>query len=393
MKISHALIAAGLAAALPARAVYAPVPEQKQGEDLSGSLRAGLSYDSNIFGGATDAIGSAVWELAPRISYNHSLTEQTFISAAYGLTLTQIDRRPGDSLLDSHDLTLRAAHAFSKSTTLDVNDTFMIARNPESLLNGVPLNTDQSFTRNQVDGRLTTAPTAKLGVTAKVRSVSMDYRNATLGRSLDRVENLYGLAGDYGVLPETKAVLEYRHQDVFYWTEGETKNKRSEYLMAGTDYEVARKLTLSTRFGAEWRRRSGAGNTTGPFAEVTGRYQYAEKSFLTGGYAYTLDESSDTARFTDQKVNRFFVNVEHSLTALIVASVSANYEPAVLQGRRSLGIPNLDETATRLGAALSYLPTKNWTFSASFDWDNVSSDDPARSVRRNRVGMNATYAF
>ncbi len=393
MKFTYALLSLGLAAASPARAVYAPIPEQEQGKDLSASVRTGLSYDSNIFGGASDAIGSSVWEVAPRISYNHSLTQQTFVSAAYGLTLTEITRRPGDKLLDSHDLTLRAAHAFSQSTTLDVNDAFMIARNPESLLNGVPLNTDQSFTRNQIDGRYTLSATEKLGVTAKVRSVNTDYRNAVLGRSLDRIENLYGLAGDYAVLPETKAVLEYRHQDVFYWTEGENKNKNSDYLMTGVDYDVARKLTLSARVGAEWRHRSREGSTTGPFAELSGRYQYAEKSFLTGGYAYTIDESSDTARFTDQKVNRFFVNVEHSVTALIVASLSANYEPAVLQGRRSLGIGNLDEAATRLGSALSYLPTKNWTISANYDFDNVSSDDPARSVQRHRVGVSAIYAF
>ncbi len=391
MKFTYAMIVSGLLATLPARAVYAPIPEQEQGKDLSVTVKGGVSYDSNIFGGATGAISSTVWEVAPKITYNASVTDQTFLSAGYGLTLDEFDKRPGTKLLDSHDLTLRAAHAFSKSTVLDLNNDFMIARNPESLLNGVPLNADQSFTHNQFDGRFTTPVSPKFDTEVKVRSGYTKYRNAVLGRMLDRIENLYGVAGDYAVLPEVKAVVEVRHQDVYYRKVGELKNKSSEYAMVGADYEVAEKLTMSSRLGLEWRRRSGASNATAPYAELSGKYNYAERSFITGGYAYTFDESSDPARFTDQKVNRFFVNLEHSLTALIVASASVDYEPAVLQGR--LGQPNLNETATRLGGALSYVPTKNWTLSVSYDFDHVNSDDPSRSVQRHRVGLNASYTF
>lgn len=393
MKFSYAVIAGVLMAALPMRAVYAPIPEREQGKDLTFTVRSGYAYDSNIFGGATDEIGSSIWSIAPRASYNRSLTDQTFFAANYGLALDYIENRPGDQVLDSHDFTLRLAHALNQSTTLDLNNLLIIARNPESLLNGLPLNTDQSFTRNQVDARFNTALTPKAGVEAKVRSVYSKYRNAMLGRSLDRIENLYGLAGNYAILPELKGVAEFRHMDVFYRKEGERKNKRSEYVMGGFDYEAARKLTLSTRFGAEWRRRASEDNTTSPYAEVSGRYGYAEHSSLTGGYAYTFDEPSDTERFTDQKVNRFFVNVEHALTALIVASASFNYEPAVLQARRNAGIPDLDETATRAGLALSYLPTKNWIVTASYDHDRVRSDEPSRSVKRNRAGLSASYTF
>lgn len=392
MKFTYALIVGSLFAALSARAVYAPIPEQQQGKNLTVSVRTGLGYDSNIFGGATDEISSSVWELSPRITYNTSLTDQTFLSASYGLTLNQFENRPGDKLLDSHDLTLRVAHAFTSSRVLDVSETFMIARNPESLLNGVPLNADQSFKRNQIDGRFETSITPKIGAQVKARSVVQRYRNAVLGRSLDHTENLYGIAGDFAILPEAKGVVEFRHLDVFYRKEGdELKNKSSDYVMAGMDYEVAKKLMVSSRVGAEWRRRAAAENTTSPYVELSGKYDYAEQSFLTGGYAYTFDESSDTVRFTDQKVRRMFVNVQHSISALVVGSVSVNYEPAVLQGR--LGQPNLDETTTRVGGALSYLPTRNWIVSVSYDFDRVQSDDQVRSVKRRRFGVSAAYTF
>src|SRR3954462_1660146 len=114
------LVACAFSAASSAWGVYAPIPEPEQGKDLVISVKGGLSYDSNLFGAATGAIGSAIWEIAPRILYDHSLTDQTFVSLGYGLTLDQFDHRPGDKLLDSHDLTVRVAHAFSQTSNIDV---------------------------------------------------------------------------------------------------------------------------------------------------------------------------------------------------------------------------------------------------------------------------------
>src|SRR5204862_554631 len=108
--------------------------------------------------------------------------------------------------------------------------------------------------RNQLDGRLDTPLAPKVGMTVKARSVLYDYHNAVLGRSLDRTENLYGVAANYAILPEVKGVGEYRHQDVFYRKQGrELKNKHSEYLVGGADYFVAKKMSVSGRLGAEWR--------------------------------------------------------------------------------------------------------------------------------------------
>jgi predicted porin len=391
MNFFRVLIVGALVAALPVRAVYAPIPEQEKGKDLTISVKGGVSYDSNLFGAASNEIGSTIWELAPRISYNASVTDQTFFSAGYGLALNQFDNRPGDKLLDSHDLTLRLAHAFSKTSNIDVIDMYMLSRNPESLLAGIPLNPDQSFARNQLDGRYITPLSPKIGLSLKARSVNFNYRNAALGRSLDRTENLYGVGADYTIVPEMKGVGEYRHQDVFYRKLGETKNKSSDYFMGGMDYSLAKKLMVTGRAGVEYRRRASEPDTTAPFAEFSFKYDYTESSFVTGGYAYTLDETSDTARFNDSKINRFFLNIQHSVTALIVASGSLGWEPSQLQGRR--GIANIDENTTRIGFALSYLPRKNWTISLSYDYDNVSSDDAARDLRRERVGLSGNYSF
>jgi hypothetical protein len=79
------------------------------------------------------------------------------------------------------------------------------------------------------------------------------------------------------------------------------------------------------------------------------------------------------------------------VTALIVASGSLIVESAELQGRR--GQLDLAEDTVRAGAALSYLPTKNWTIAASYDVDRVRSEDRTREMVRHRVGLTASYAF
>ncbi len=387
----RAILLGALTVASPGWAVYAPVPDQEQGKDLTITLKGGISYDSNLFAAASGAVGSTIYSVAPRVVYNASVTDQTFLSAGYGLTLDRFEKRPGDKLLDSHDASLRLAHAFSKSTTIDVNNLFMISRNPESLLAGVPLNPDQSFTRNQLDARFNTPLNAKSTVVVKARSVYFEYRNEALGRTLDRIENLYGAAVDYAVLPELKAVGEVRHQDVYYRKLGESKNKASDFVMGGVDYAVARKLSLSSRVGVEWRDRESERDATAPFVELSAKYDYTEKSFVTFGYGYNLEETSDTTRFNDTKLARGFVNVQHAVTALIVASGSFTYEPSTLQGRR--GVANVGEETIRAGAALSYLPTKNWVISASVDVDRTWSDEASRDLLRKRAGLSATYTF
>ena len=391
MKLLRELLLGGLLAQLPLLAVYAPIPEQEQGKAWTFTLKSGASYDSNIFGGPTDAISSEIYSATVKAAFNASLTEQTFGTAYYQATLDHYTDRPGEKNLASHELFTRLAHAFSSVTTIDVIDFFQISKNPESLLAGLPLNTDQSFKRNQLDGSFTTSVTEKASVTVKYRNTYFAYDDAVLGTSLDRIENLYGLAGTYGVLPETRAVVEYRHQDILYRKNSDTKDKKSDFLLGGLDQKASEKLTLSGRLGVEYRRRSSERDTTSPTAELSARYDYAPQSFLSTGYTYSIEESSNTTLFTDTEVNRFFVNLQHSLTQRIVASGSFTYEPSSIQGRR--GQLDVNETTLRFGGGISYLPTKNWTVSLTYDWDKVSSDDANREMLRHRVALNVSYIF
>lgn len=375
-----------------ARAIYAPIPEQEQGKALSYRLGASAYHDSNIFGGATGEISSMVYNFNGEISFNGSVDDQTFVSASYGLSNDHVVDRPGKKNLTSHAFSARWAHSFSPDTNIDLNGGYNIAKNPQSLLSGVPLNSDQSYKRAELDGRFTTTLNAKTGLVAKYRFVDYAYDNSVLSTDLDRTENLFGLETSFQVMPETKLVGEYRHQDIAYSSAANLKDKKSNFFMAGFDYSPGKQLMVSSRAGFEARKRKSASNTTAPYVELTSRYTYAEGSFLAAGYVHTIEEPSDVARFTDTSVNRFFVNLQHQVTGAITLSGSVNYEPSQLQGRPGV-TTDIDEKTTRFGLAATWRPDKNWTVSATFDYDKVDSDDASRGQDRNRLGVSASLAF
>jgi hypothetical protein len=393
MRLLRVIVAgSGLGFCASALAVYAPIPDQEQGKDLTISLEGGITYNNNIFGAATNPISSVVYEFSPKISFNAPLTDNTFFSASYKPTLDYFDNRPGTKAVYSHDLNGQIAHKFSATSVATVTDAYSYDQNPESLLNGVPINTDQTLQSNQFDARYTMAPTEKLGLVLKARSAYFDYTNPLLGNELNRFENLYGIESDFTLLPELKAAGEYRHQDVDYSNNPSTNNKHSDFLMAGFDYAAGPKLTASIRLGGEFRHREGGlPDETTPYAEFSGKYDYAKGSFISVGYTYSLEETSDPVHFSDEKLNRMFVNIQHAFSALIVGSASLDYEPATLDGLP--GQPNVREDSTHAGAALTYLPTKTWKVSASYDYDFVDSGISARGLNRSRASLSATVVF
>jgi predicted porin len=375
-----------------ARAVYAPIPEQEQGQPFVVTLQASAYYDTNIFGAATDRIDSMVYSIAPKLSFDVSVDKQTFFSASYQPTVDYIENRPTDKTLLSHSLALRLARAFSDATNIDLDEAFHVDRNPQSQLNGVALNTDQSVTWNELDARFTTVVGPKTGMALKYRNIYYSYDDQGLGDSLDRMEHLGGVELNYKVLPEAAVVGEYRYQIINYRVTGTGKDKDSSFVLTGVDYSLGKKITLSGRVGLEERSPQDESSTSSPYAEATFRYSYSDQSFVSAGYSYSLEETDDPLHYTDSRTNRFFVNVQHALTPSFIASASATVAPGTL-----LGIPgvanNVQETSTRLGAALTYVVRKNLSVSATYDYDNVSSDKAYREQLRSRVGINASLYF
>jgi hypothetical protein len=372
-------------------AVYAPVPEFEQGKAWSVAAHSGFSHDSNLFGSADSEVSSFVETFGVRLAFNASLDARSFLSAAYSPSVDHYESRPGRRTLDSHQFSLRLARTFSPGSSLDFSDSFERTRNPQSLLNGLPLNTDQSGRRNQLDLRATAAVGPRDSLLLKYRNLNYWFDDGALAQALDRREGLLGLVLSHELRQDTHASLEYRFQDIAYSHQGGYKDKRSHFLLVGGDVRLGTGLQVGARAGFEDRSRSGEPGTTAPSAELTLKYEYARGSFVSGGMSLSLEESSDLDRFTDARMRRYFVNVQHSLTALISLSASLSYEPAEYLGR---GLQrNIDESTLRSGTALNWQPTKNWILSLAWDYDRVWSYYHFRELERRRSSLSGDYSF
>ncbi len=375
-------------------AVYAPIPEQEQGKLLTIYATAGAYYDSNIFGAPSDELSSMVYQVSPRFVFNVSATDQTLVSVSYQLSVDYFADRPGKQFLDSHNASASVRHTFSPRLELELSDSYQLSKNPESLLPGLStvLNTDQSYSLNQFDGRLAANLTKRTGLTLKTRVATFSYDNAVLAEELDRSEYLAGLALTHALLPEIQAVAEYRHQTIRYTDGGETKDKDSDFALVGADYVLSARTALSGRIGAEYRRRKGAGDEAMPYAELAVKADYAKGSYVSAGYGFSVEEVSNLDVYTDMEVHRFFANVQQTLSPRLVATGSLSWEPGRLNGREGVSLDR-DETNAKLGLALIYRLNTRWTISATVDRDDVTSDDPGRMLKRTRGGLTVRCVF
>jgi hypothetical protein len=383
-----------LLSALRLGAVYAPIPEVEQGKALTVYLATGAFYDSNIFGGSTNEVSSYVYQLNPSLVFNASLDNRSFASAAYRLAYDYMPDRPGKKSLDSHEFSARLAHTFTPQMELDVSDTYQISKNPESLLPGLAtvVNTDQSYHRNQFDTRFATSLTKRTGLTFKARQTRYAYSDDSLARSLDRAELLAGVTASHTILPQLQAMLEYRHLAIRYDADGDTKNKRSHYVLLGLDRALNARFSVSGRLGFEQRRRESERSNTMPYAELGLKLDYGQGSYVSLGYGYSVEETSNTELYTDMSVNRCFLNLQQVLTPKFVLTSSITWEPSRLHGR--LGVrADQNETNTQLGGAFIYRPTKRWSVSVTVDYDRITSDDKFRGLKRTRTGLSAKYVF
>lgn len=395
VRLRNTLIGAcACAIAATARGFYAPIPVIEQGKPFTVYLSGTSYYDTNVFGAETGRVESMVYEIAPSFIFNAGVAQQTFVSLSYKLSLDYIPDRPGSKLLPSHDVGARIAHTFSPDTELDVTDSYVISRNPESLLPGVGtiLSGDQSYRRNQLDARLNTTLTRRNGVVFKTRISSYDYDNLDLGRELNRNEFLGGVSLDHTVSPGMKLSLEYRYQAIEYSHDGDTKNKFSHFLLVGGEDAIDDRTAFTVKAGGEYRERSGDTNIFAPYAELGVKRDYGRGSFVSVGYSYSLEETSTIDLFDDMAVNRFFVNCEQVITPKLTGTASVDWEPSILDGRRHVS-PNRNEVNTRVGFAMIYRLEEQLSFSATIDIDQINSDQPGRSLARQRYGISAKYAF
>ena len=388
-------IAAFLACALPTLATYAPIPQVEQGRLLTLYVGAGCYYDTNIFGAANGGIGSLVFQLQPNAVFNFSVADQTFLSASYQASIDYFDNRPGDKLLVSHTVAGRLAHTFSPRFEGEINDTFQIIKNPESLLPGIAdavANPDQSLNFNQLEAKGSFTVTPRDSIKAVFRAGNFFYQNPYLRDDLDLGQYTASLQAMRSVRENLRAIAEYRYGAIRYTSDGDLKNKDSHALFIGADYAPSKLTAFTARLGVEQLLRKGATNATLPYVELALKRDFLTNSFVSAGYTYSVQETSDVSTYTDMYSHHFFVNAQYGFTRQLLIAALVDWQPARLNGRDEVA-PSIHETDLKIGGSLTFLVDKRWSFSFTCDYDNINSDNPQRNLNRVRTGIRGRWVF
>ena len=218
-------VSIGLAAAGTASLhAYALDPGQSKVWSVSATLRG--FYDDNYLTRHSDKQSSFGFEVSPSFSL-HAPLQQTEIGLkyTYGLYYYQTREQNGQKPIDqTHNFDLWLDHAFTPRWETRLEDTFVVAQEPELLTPGAAA-TPQRVSGNNIAN---TANVSLHTVWTRVFSTDLTYGNTyyrydnrgssgsglaltpSFAGLLDRVEQTVGLEGQWETSPTTSILVGYQ---------------------------------------------------------------------------------------------------------------------------------------------------------------------------------------
>ena len=370
--------------------IYAPVPAPEQGSAVTVSLIGGVHWDTNVLGTPDSEIESAVYYASSRIMVGQGTDTQTTFTGYYDLKAFFYSDRPTENSLYNHEFIGTLNHEFSEAAQIFVSDTYSIIDDPESIDVGI-LQTNQSHNQNRFNTRFRYDASEQLNVVLKFRNIDFSYDNSDVSEILDRNETRAGAEIGYQVQPTARVVAEYRYQSVNYGSAAVLKDSSSSFFLGGLDWDPDPKTKVNARFGLEDRDRSASSGVSSMYATVAVLHKYADRSYLSVGASFNIQETTNPVEYSDEEVLGFFVNAQHAVSGTLFIGGSVFYDNSDLRPRGANA--SITDGGLRLGLNMTYEPRPNWSAIFSLDYDDVSSDDPKRSQQRFRVGISARYTF
>lgn len=428
---SAGLVAMGAAGLQAAYAPNLSSIETSKPWAISATLRG--FYDDNYntisksSGLKRDSFG---FEVSPSASINLPL-DQTFIGASYTYSLRWYEDRKKNSADHSHQFNAKLDHAFSERFKIELNESFVIAQEPELLdPNSViarPIRSEGNNIRNRASIDFIAQLTSLFGLRMGYANSIYDYEQkgtGSLSSLLDRMEHNAMIESRYQVAPQTVAKLGYRFTYTDYTSNDalspgalvfdqfgsliavipavlpEDRNSRTHSVYLGADHNFNSKLNASANVGVQFREYVNQGHTeVGPYADASLTYAYNPGSYLQAGVRHertstdvlsTTYNSSGANITLDQEATALYASITHKITAKLSASLLGQFQHATFEGGGATGN---SEDFYILGANLAYRFNPHLLAELGYNYDNLNSELGGRSYVRNRVyiGIRASY--
>jgi hypothetical protein len=442
---SVGLVAIGAASA---HAQYAPglTPlEMSKAWSVSAELRG--FYDDNYLtlpkGFAEHSWGT---EISPSASVNHSV-QDTLFSASYMYDLRWYENH---SVVDqAHQFNGRLEHEFSDRFKLSINESFVVAQEPnviDSTVVASPLRIEGNNVRNTGQLDFTVELTKLLDLHMGYANTVYAYQQhegdvvgypadpatglatqgigvagtpfvASRSAALDRMEQLATIDLRWKATPDTTGVFGYQYENVDYTSpeyiiypvttatpgvgltpgyRSNTRNEDDHFAFIGADHSFTPNLNASIRVGGEYvdyYNAPGGGTTRlSPYADANLTWQYTPLSSAQLGVKHihnSTDVTGATTPVLDTDATAVYASVNHKITDQFTVNAMGQAQYSTFVGGdyyyNQGSLNGRGENFYVLGINLAYHFNPWFMTEAGYNYSKLNSDVYQRGYTRNMV--------
>lgn len=406
-------------AALGAVVLQPALAQDAKPWNLSGSVRT--FYDDNYLtlpkGGKRSSWGT---DFSPSGSYKFSRDQTTLdLNSRYGMRYYE-DRR-GNSADHSFDFGLNLEHRVTEKQTLSITDSFAVAQEPgvlDPVATTTFLRTPGNNFRNNVQLKyawddIIERWSGEVSYANTFYDYEQDFSSSGLPGSrsalLDRVENLFTVAGRYRIFDETATELLVGYS--FGLTDStskdpldvalnlpSTRDSRSHYLFTGVGHKFTPELRFNGRIGVQYVEYPNAAKAapvfqssqTSPYADASGTWDYLPNSSAQLGFRISRN-TTDVTTSVDAQSTTVYTSLNHEFTPDIKGTLLAQYQ--LSEFRQNAGVRDIADNIFTTGVNLEWRFHQSVSLEGGYNYDRQDADLAGRSYYRNRlyIGFKGTW--
>jgi hypothetical protein len=424
-------VSVGLAAAgtTGLHAAYAPdttAMDTQKIWSLSGTLRG--FFDDN-YTTQTTGRGSFGFEVSPSFGLNIPMQQTEFgLRYTYGLYYYQDRQEQDQDPVDmTHQLDFWLAHAFTEHWQAKLQDSFVVAQEPELLAGGAATATPRRVSGSNISNSgvitVNTDWTRMFSTVFTYQNKFFDYQNSggnalnpSLAGTLNRIEQLFALDFQWHLAPLTTLLVGYQYGQVNYTGNevigafqatpsspttiyhSSSRNNLSHYGYAGVQHAILPNLSLSAKVGVQYTDDYNDNAASfGPYVDATLTYTYAPGAYAEIGATHSRNATDEVtvnqnngSITLDQQSTVVYGSINHPITPKLLATLIGQIQFSDFKGG---SIDSQAETLYSAGLNLNYTFTQHISAEIGYNFDHDDSTVFGRSYFRHRVyfGITGTY--
>lgn len=201
---------------------------------------------------------------------------------------------------------------------------------------------------------------------------------------------IYAAEGRYLWSPRLIALGELRYGTTTYANDV-ARDSGTTFFLAGADWKVTNRLQTAFRVGVAVRDSDNAGTSLSPYVELSAGYRVARASQLQYNASYGFDEPPDAS--SEVLTLRNGLSYIQYFTPRLRAVASSNLVYSVTTYNNSTTDDSIAQLAFDANVGLEYNLNRRWTFTGTYSFTTVFSDNEFAEYYRNRLFLGLQYAF